>query len=80
MAKQISTAEENAIMEMHAMLNNLVGKYETHVNNNAIHQLPPCEHHSKLTSRLWGIGILSVASIIGTMWTIIKIYLIVKAD
>jgi hypothetical protein len=71
MAKQISTAEESLIIEMHGMLNNLVGKYQTHVENTAIHQLPPCAHHSRLTNRLWGIATLAIGSIVASVWALI---------
>lgn len=72
MAKQISTAEESLIIEMHGMLNNLVGKYQTHVENTAIHQLPPCAHHSRLTNRLWGIAVIAVSSIAASFWALLS--------
>ncbi len=68
MSKQISTTEETLIYEMHAMLNNLCGKYETHVNNEAIHQQPPCEHHKALTNRIIMVAIAAVSGLITAVW------------
>jgi hypothetical protein len=43
-----------------------------HGENDLIHQVPPCEHHKVLVTRLWGVAVLVVTSIIASLWAVIK--------
>jgi hypothetical protein len=72
MAKQITTAEENLIIEMHGMLNNLCGKFTSHTENKTIHTQPPCDAHKTLSGRLWGLGVATLAALIGVAYNALK--------
>ena len=72
MAKQISTGEENAIMEMHGMLYQMVGEFKGHTSNESIHQQPPCHFHKSLINRLWGIAVMAVGGLVISVWNAIK--------
>ena len=72
MAKQISTGEENAIMEMHGMLYQMLGEFKGHTENGAIHQQPPCSFHQSLSAKLWALAVAAVTGLVISTWNAIK--------
>jgi hypothetical protein len=51
---------------------NLVGKFDTHIANNIIHQAPPCEAHKSLCVRLWGLGVSVLVALVGVAYNALK--------
>ena len=51
---------------------NLVGKFESHIQNSAIHQLPPCEAHKSLSARLWTLGAAVITALVGVAYNALK--------
>ena len=50
----------------------LVGKFDSHIENKPIHQLPPCDAHKALSAKLWVIGTGAVAALVGVAYNTIK--------
>ena len=72
MGRQISDREEDLILEMHGMLNQFIGEFKGHKENKTIHQVPPCDSHKGLASKLWAIGMLAFAGAVGAAYNALK--------
>ena len=44
-------------------LSETVGKFDSHVGNASIHQLPPCKFHDRLTAKLWALAATAIAAL-----------------
>jgi len=73
------TIDSEDLREIHQKLNeisckleNKIGRYDSHVENQAIHQLPPCEHHKVLSAKLWAVALASGSSLLGFIYTLLK--------
>ncbi len=51
---------------------NLVGKFDSHIQNQIIHQAPPCEAHKSLCVRLWGLGVSVLVALVGVAYNALK--------
>jgi len=49
---------------------NLIGRFDSHIDNKAIHQNPPCKAHLALAGRLWGVCILATGGLITAVWSV----------
>ena len=58
--------------ELNCNTANLIGRFDSHIQNQAIHALPPCEHFKSLATKLWGIGIAAMTALIGVVYGFIK--------
>jgi hypothetical protein len=56
------------IDELNRNTANMLGRFDSHIQNGAIHQLPPCYGLRNLSNRLWGIGVLAVAGLMTAVW------------
>ena len=60
------------IKELIQQTANLIGRFDSHIDNKDIHQVPPCEHHKTLTNKLWGIATMAVAALVGVIYNATK--------
>jgi len=51
---------------------NLIGRFDSHIDNTPIHQNPPCDAHKALSARLWAVGTGVVTALIGSLYSVIK--------
>ncbi len=51
---------------------NLVGKFDSHIQNGIIHQAPPCEAHKALSGKLWGLGVSILVALVGVAYNALK--------
>jgi len=51
---------------------NLIGRFDSHIDNEAIHQNPPCDAHKTLSAKLWAIGTGAVAAVLGSLYSVLK--------
>jgi len=59
---------EQLVGEIHGSVEYMRGKIETHIENESIHQNPPCRFHRQLSNRLWGLLIVGLTGIGGNVW------------
>ena len=62
----------NDIKELVENTSNMLGHFDAHVQNKAIHQLPPCEFHLRFVGRLWALAVGVLAALAGSAYAIIK--------
>ena len=43
-----------------------------HTENQAIHQIPPCEAHKTLVARLWGVAVLLAGAALTSLYAVFK--------
>jgi hypothetical protein len=70
---------EDDIRSIYTILNdlkcntaNLIGRFDSHIQNNAIHSLPPCEHHKALAAKLWAVGLAAFTGLASAVYAVIK--------
>ena len=51
---------------------NLLGRFDSHIINNTVHQVPPCEAHKALSAKLWAVGTGVVTALIGSLYSVLK--------
>ena len=54
--------------DIKTILNHL-GRFESHVENLSIHQLPPCKFHENLSGKLWAIAAAAVTALAHSVYT-----------
>lgn len=47
-------------------------KLDDHIDNEVIHQVPPCSGHKDLSKKLWAIGFAAVSALFGVVWNTLK--------
>ena len=62
----------NDIKDLVENTSNMLGHFDSHVQNKAIHQLPPCAAHLRLVNRLWALGMGVVTALAGSAYAILK--------
>ena len=65
---------DKLIFETHEHVTSMSATMKAHLENQVVHQVPPCEAHKALSNRLWAIGMLSVSTAIGLVakWMMTK--------
>jgi len=63
----------NKLNEISCRLENKFGRYDSHIENEAIHQLPPCDSHKALSAKLWAVALASGISLRGFIWSVVKV-------
>jgi len=58
--------------EIAVHMGNLVGKFESHIENQSIHQNPPCEAHKALSNKLWVIGSGAFTALLASAYNALK--------
>ena len=51
---------------------NLIGRFDSHIDNKPIHQNPPCDAHKALSAKLWAVGTGVVTALIGSLYSVLK--------
>ena len=73
---QVHTDELQAIREDISRIAentaNLIGKFDSHIQNQIIHQAPPCEAHKALSGKLWGLGVSVLVALVGVAYNALK--------
>jgi len=69
-----NTERDRLIFETHEHVISMSATMDAHLENNVVHQVPPCEAHKSLSNKLWAIGMLSVSTAIGLVakWMMTK--------
>ena len=51
---------------------NLLGKFDAHIDNGAVHQVPPCEAHKTLVGRLWAMAAAVLGAVGMSLYSLVK--------
>jgi len=60
------------ISSTHDIVNRLEERLENHITNQVIHQVPPCDAHKTLVSKLWAVVILVLGALISSLYAAFK--------
>ena len=61
------------IDEIHEVVVRIDERLKNHIDNSIIHQVPPCEQHKGLISKLWAVVVLCLGSLASSLYVAIKL-------
>ena len=62
----------NVVNDVRNIVSRIDQRLADHIEDDSIHQRPPCEPHKSLITRLWAIGFAAFAGLISSLAALLR--------